>query len=217
VQFLRLVVPFDSGGGVLGLVLRSAPARQTVEGYGRSGRQAPSRKRSLRHNRGAGMRPISSTLPILPPWVNPDFAGEPWCRRLEGDFGFPWPHFRGTRVSRPSAARGLAGPKPTCRAWFPCPSSLLAYFCLYGCFSKPPDVVVSNGGACRRSVVRVGLSHPGWAQCSARAEVRGLEGRTNPAIWLLSRPNFAPLFASFVANTTCWGLLKQPYKQESAM
>jgi hypothetical protein len=85
VQFPRLVVPFDSGGGVLGLVLRSAPARQTVEGYGRSGGQAPSRKRSLRHNRGAGMRPISSTVPILPPWVNPDFAGEPWCRRLEGD------------------------------------------------------------------------------------------------------------------------------------
>jgi hypothetical protein len=57
VQFLRLVVPFDSGGGVLGLVLRSAPARQTVEGDGRSGGQAPSRKRSLRHNRSAGMRP----------------------------------------------------------------------------------------------------------------------------------------------------------------
>lgn len=29
---------------------------------------------------------FTSTLPILPPWVNPDIAGEPWCRRLEADF-----------------------------------------------------------------------------------------------------------------------------------
>jgi hypothetical protein len=44
---------------------------------------------------------FTSTLPILPPWVNPDIAGEPWCRRLEWDFG-PTPDWRVTRLGCPA-------------------------------------------------------------------------------------------------------------------
>jgi hypothetical protein len=43
-----------------------------------------------------------------------------------------------------------------------------------------------------------------------------IQGRKDPAVRPLSRPNFGPSFATYAANTAYWALLKQPYKQEVA-
>jgi hypothetical protein len=43
---------------------------------------------------------FSSTLLIRPPRVNPDIAGEPWCRRLERDFLGAWGRTDSFRVRR---------------------------------------------------------------------------------------------------------------------
>src|SRR5665811_2228625 len=59
-----------------------------------------------------------------------------------------------------------------------------------------------------------------WVCCASLGGVlgpsrtAGTGGPHHPGTWLLSRPNFASSFASFWSNTTCWGLLKQPYKQK---
>lgn len=79
---------------------------------------------------------------------------------------------------------------------------------------------------------RAGVSCNGWwvpafPQCWGSVAPRlsgvpgpnqssGLEERTNPAMCLLSRPNFGPSFASFAASTPYWGPLKQPDKQDLA-
>jgi hypothetical protein len=48
----------------------------------------------------------------------------------------------------------------------------------------------------------------------AQSKFSGVEGRTSPAIGLLSRPNVDPALTGYATNTTCWGLLKQPDEHE---
>ena len=95
------------------------------------------------------------------------------------------------------------------------PSGLVV-FCLYGCFSKPPDVVVSNGGWLPTFRRACGPVAPQFSAVPGPGQSLGLERRTDPAIWLLSPPNFDLAFATFAANTTYWVLLKQPDKQKLA-
>jgi HAD superfamily phosphoserine phosphatase-like hydrolase len=89
-------------------------------------------------------------------------------------------------------------------------------FCLSGCFSKPPDVVVQRRAGldvpprCGPAAPRLGGKIP------VRGSVRGWRGRTSPAMGRLSRPESRLSSASFAANTTYWGLLKQPDKHELA-
>ncbi len=89
----------------------------------------------------------------------------------------------------------------------------LAASCLYGCFSKPQYIAVRHGGrvpTLRRAREPVALRLSGGP---GPGRFRAWRGRTSPAIGLLSPPFVDLALAGLAANTTGWGLLKQPDKQ----
>ena len=75
--------------------------------------------------------------------------------------------------------------------------------------------MVSSGGWLPTFRRACGPVAPQFSAVPGPGQSLGLEWRTDPAVWLLSRPNFDLAFATFAANTTYWVLLKQPYKQKS--
>ena len=73
------------------------------------------------------------------------------------------------------------------------------------------------GGTGRRrrcSGVACGSVAPRLSGVSGAGQNAGWRFAQTPRLRLLPQRTFDLAFASLVANTTCWGLLKQPYKQE---
>src|SRR5450759_256590 len=107
------------------------------------------------------------------------------------------------RVAAPIRAGFARGTGNCGRRWGE-QSGTLGDSCLYGCFSKPPDVVVSNGGWLPTFRRACGTVAPRLSGVVRTGPEVGTGGRTDPAVWLLSRPNFGPTFASIAANTIYW-------------
>jgi hypothetical protein len=80
----------------------------------------------------------------------------------------------------------------------------LANFCLYGCFSKPPDVVTAAAGRHQSSSAMWVCHTEPLSGEPVRARIRGCMGRTSPVIWRQSRPNSGHMTANLAARTTYW-------------